>query len=277
MGEPVTCVHVNEAVTVEKLRSGVALVRLRDEVTKNGFSHAIVAGLVQAFTDIASQTSIRCVVLTGYGPYFATGGLQDDLLAIQEGRASFVSLDGGHDVDVYRLPLDCPVPVVSAMQGHAIGGGLALGLMSDYALLARESYYSASFMSYGFTPGFGSTAVFPYKLGAVLGGEMLMSGRRYRGAELATRAVPYPVVPRAEVVDRAVDLAVEIADAPRTSVVLLKEHLSAELRERVANTVGRELVMHDQTFPTDEVRQRILTRYEAQPQPRGNVYPEETP
>lgn len=270
-----TPLRVNEAVTVEEPRPGVALVRLRDEATKNGFSHAVVAGLVQVFADLARRTSIRCVVLTGYGPYFATGGLQDDLLAIQEGRASFVSLEGGQDVDVYRLPLDCPVPVVSAMQGHAIGGGLALGLMSDYALLARESYYSASFMSYGFTPGFGSTAVFPYKLGAVLGSEMLMSGRRYRGTELATRAVPYPVVPRAEVVDRAVDLAGEIADAPRTSVVLLKEHLNADLRERVASAVGRELAMHDQTFTTDEVRRRILSRFEAQPPPGGTAHTKE--
>lgn len=253
---------MSRVVTTEPVAPGVLLLRMQDEASRNGFTSALIEGLLDAFGQAATDPDLSCVVLTGYGNYFATGGTQEDLLAIQEGRAAFTSSSGGEPgKNVYSLPLDCPIPVVAAMQGHAVGGGLAFGLAADFAVLAEESVYTASFMKYGFTPGFGSTAVFPARLGTTLGYEMLMSARSVRGRELRERGVPFPVVPRADVLDRALGLARELADKPRLSLVTLKDHMVGELRGRMPDVVRRELAMHDVTFHQPDVRERIIGRF----------------
>ncbi len=78
-------------------------------------------------------------------------------------------------------------------------------------------------MKYGFTPGMGATCILPRKLGISLSEELLITSANYRGADLEKRGVPFPVLPRVEVLNHAVELAREIAEKPRYSLVLLKK------------------------------------------------------
>lgn len=89
------------------------------------------------------------MILTGYGHYFASGGTQEGLLRIQQGITKFT------EDRMYSLALECDIPVISAMQGHGIGGGFVMGLFSDFVILSKESVYTANFMKYGFTPEWG--------------------------------------------------------------------------------------------------------------------------
>ncbi|GGQ48419.1 polyketide synthase [Streptomyces mutabilis] len=250
---------MSDVVTVEEAADGVALIVMADRAHKNTFTDDLVSGLGDAFRQVGSDERFRAAVLTGYGSYFCSGGTREALLDIQAGRATFVRDEGRPNV--YALPLDCPVPVVSAMQGHAIGGGLAMGLFADFVILARESVYTANFMKYGFTPGFGSTLVFPAKLGPVLGHELLLTARTFRGAELAARGVPFPVHPRGDVLPTALELARGLAEKPRRSLVTLKDRLVLDLRERLPRAVEEELAMHEITFHQPEVRELLMSRY----------------
>ncbi|MFF2652409.1 polyketide synthase [Streptomyces sp. NPDC058045] len=245
-------------VTLTEPRPGVALVAMEDQENKNTFTDALQIGLGEAFQEIAADERYKAAILTGYGTFFCSGGTREALLTIQAGEGTFQA--EGHP-DVYSLPMDCPIPVISAMQGHAIGGGLSMGLFADFVVLARESIYTANFMKYGFTPGFGSTRIFPEKLGTALGGEFLLTGRTFRGAELAERGVPFPVVPRKEVVPTALALAENLAEKPRTSLVMLKRHLTSGLRADLPGVVERELAMHEVTFHQPEVKNLLMSRY----------------
>ena len=110
-------------VSMETLDGGILLVRMRDEASRNGFTAGLIGGLAASFTHAGTDESLRCVVLTGFGNYFATGGTQEDLLAIQAGRAVFTSADGvPSGTNIYSLPLDCPLPVVAAMQTMRCAG-----------------------------------------------------------------------------------------------------------------------------------------------------------
>jgi polyketide biosynthesis enoyl-CoA hydratase PksI len=250
---------MTDVVTWEEAAEGVALVVMADREHKNTFTDDLVLGLGDAFRQIGSDERYRAVVLTGYGSYFCSGGTREALLDIQAGKATFIRPEG--QPNVYALPLDCPVPVISAMQGHAVGGGLAMGLFADFVILARESVYTANFMKYGFTPGFGSTLVFPAKLGPLLAQEFLMTARTFRGAELAARGVPFEVRPRTDVLPTALELARGLAEKPRRSLVTLKDHLVRDLRERLPEAVARELTMHEVTFHQPEVRELLMSRY----------------
>ncbi|MGJ7907994.1 polyketide synthase [Actinopolyspora sp. H202] len=245
----------NTTVDCREVAPSVVQITMQDEAHKNTFSDQLIGGLTDAFAKVAANEQCKAVVLTGYGNYFASGGTKESLLKIQEKRISFT------DADIYSLALECPVPVVAAMQGHGIGGGFAMGLFADFVILSRESIYTTNFMRYGFTPGMGATLVLPKKLGFSLGEEMLLTAKTYYGSELKERGVPFPVLPRAEVLPQAFELASTLAEKPRFSLITLKEHLVAELRAELPRYIEREVAMHEKTFHQPEVRDLINSHY----------------
>ncbi len=92
---------------------------------------------------------------------------------------------------------------------------------------------------------------------------MLLNGGHYRGGDLEKRGVPFPVLPRQEVLDYAQELARELAEKPRNSLITLKRHLVTPFREQLPAVIEKELIMHDETFHDDEVKNesRRCTEY----------------
>lgn len=245
----------DSVVELQELGPGIIQVRMQDRVNKNTFSPELIRDLNAAFKSINEAPDCKVVILTGYDSYFASGGTQQGLVALQEGQAKFT------DVSHYTLPLYCNVPVISAMQGHGIGGGFIIGLFGDIVILGRESVYTTNFMKYGFTPGVGATYIVPKKCGVALAQEMLITARTYRGGELERRGVPFPVLPRADVLDYAKTLAQEISEKPRISLVTLKEHLVTEVRNELPGFLHREVEMHKATLHRREIKERIQTLF----------------
>ncbi|KIH86011.1 polyketide synthase [Pseudomonas batumici] len=241
----------SDVVQFSEVEPGIIQITMQDRENKNTFSRELVKGLINAFRHIRESERYRVVVLTGYDTYFCSGGTKEGLLMLHEGQGKFT------DMNIYSVPLECEIPVISAMQGHGIGGGFVFGLFADCVVLSRESVYTTNFMKYGFTPGMGATYVLPEKLGLGLAEEMLLSARTYRGADLEKRGVPFPVLPRAEVLEYALQLARDLAEKPRISLVTLKSHLVAEMRARLPTIVEQEIAMHDKTFHQPEVKARI--------------------
>ena len=231
--------------------AGIATVRMEDRAGSNTFTPALVAGLSDVFDVISARDDIKAVVLHGYDSVFCAGGTKDELIGIVDGRIQF------DEIPLYRLLLDCEVPVIAAMQGHALGGGFVFGLYADMIVLAEESLYSTNFMKYGFTPGMGATCIVPAKLGHLLASEMLLSARSYHGGELRERGVPAPVVKRAAVIPTAMRLAADLADKPLIALKLLKKRLNEAIEQELPAAVAREVEMHRITFAQPDVRSRI--------------------
>ncbi|HEX8611502.1 MAG TPA: SDR family NAD(P)-dependent oxidoreductase [Telluria sp.] len=229
-------------VTLTAHADGVVVVRMQDRDDKNMFSEALVSGLKEAFAHIEQTPGYKAVVLTGYDSYFATGGTMETLLAIQDGQAQFT------DEKVFQLPMDCPLPVIAAIQGHGIGGGWSFGMFADVVLLSEESRYLSPYMGYGFTPGAGSTLMFPAKIGYDLARETLLTANEISGHEMKQRGVPLTVLPRRDVVPAAIALATRMAQQPRARLVELKRLWTDALRGSREDSYRREVEMHEQTF-----------------------------
>lgn len=238
-------------VGLRELAEGVIEVRMQDKVNKNTFTQELISGLTAAFARITADSRARAVILTGYDSYFASGGTQAGLRDLHAGKFKFT------DKDLYSLAVNCPIPVIAAMQGHGIGGGFVMGLFADLIILARESIYTANFMKYGFTPGMGSTFIMPLKLGMVLAEEMMLTAVTYRGEDLQKRGVAFPVLPRSQVQQHALELATALAQKPRVALVTLKDRLVAPLRAALPECIEQEVQMHELTFHQPEVRERI--------------------
>lgn len=241
----------DRVIEITEPESGIVQIRMQDRINKNTFTDALIHDLTDAFSAIEARNDCKVVILTGYGNYFSSGGTQEGLQDLFEGKFKFT------DKNLYSLPLNCPVPVISAMQGHGVGGGFVLGMFADLIILARESVYTANFMKYGFTPGMGSTLILPRKLGIALAEEMMFTAATYRGEELQQRGVTFPVLPREKVLGEALQYARALAEKPRISLVTLKNHLVAPLRKQLPEFIEQEIAMHESTFHQPEVRERI--------------------
>ncbi|AGK51518.1 enoyl-CoA hydratase/isomerase family protein [Burkholderia thailandensis MSMB121] len=254
-GRPVALPHSCVELTLDD--AGVAVARISDPATRNAFTPALVAAM-EAVVAWASETpGCKVLILTGHGHYFATGGTREGLQAIQQGTAKFT------DARLYELPLACPVPVIAAMQGHAIGAGWAMGMACDAVLFAEESVYHSPYLSYGFTPGAGSTLVFPMRLGLDLGREILLGARPYKGRELRERLPGLSVAPRGEVLARARRIAAQwSAQRTRNELIRDKRQALAALAQAMPGAIRKELAMHEQTFHHNpDVARRIDRAY----------------
>ncbi|PCI37517.1 MAG: enoyl-CoA hydratase [Thiotrichales bacterium] len=242
---------MNNIVQLTRPEPGIAVVQLQDRAHQNTFSSELIQGLQDTFAEIGQDNTIKVVVIYGYDSYFCCGGTKEELLNIFSGKLSF------DELAFYRLLLDCEVPTIAAMQGHGIGGGLAFGCYADLIIMAREAIYSTNFMKYGFTPGMGATYMVPRKFGEIIGHELLYSADTYHGGVLKEKGIPIPVLPKAEVIPHAMALARQLADKPRTSLKILKAHLTQDIKRDLPQIIEDELKLHEVSFAQPEVKQRI--------------------
>jgi len=217
-----------------------------------------VERLSELLAQAGSDPTARVLLLEGGERHFSAGASREALLhtRAQEGITRYTAR-APHDL------LALPIPVVAAMSGHAIGGGLVLGLWCDVAVLAEESLYGANFMALGFTPGMGATTVLDEVFGASLARELLFTGRCVTGRELKECGVPlaHAIRPRREVRERALDVAREMAEAPREALVLLKRSLAGRRRERLERALTEERENHALLFEGISTHQQIAARY----------------
>lgn len=245
---------MNEVLRLRQ-QGGIAIVALEEREFKNTFTPRFIEGLTTTFEAIGRSPDIRVVVVHGFDNYFCAGGTKDELRRLFEGEGQFT------DLGFYDVLLRCEVPVIAAMQGHAIGGGLAFGCFADIIILGEECLYGAVFMKYGFTPGLGATYIIPRKLGLLLGTEMLMTARNYYGGELRQRGVQATVVKKKDVIPTALEIAAELADKPLLSLKLLKANQNRQILAELPAAIEREVAMHRLTFHQPEVAERIETRF----------------
>jgi len=240
----------NDIVILELIGKHIAKVALEYREKKNMFTLELQRELLKVFDQITANDEIKVVVVHGYEQYFCVGGSKE---AIEE-----VAEKGFDEVfPAYRLFSDFELPVIVAMQGHALGGGLAIACFGDVLLMAEEAKYSANFMSYGFTPGVGATYILPLKLGVTIAQEMMLTARYYSGAELKRRGVQTIVLPQEQLLKEAINIAKELALLPKTALVLLKANYSDKIKAELPEAVKKEKKMHDQTFHTEASKRLI--------------------
>lgn len=220
-------------------------------------------GFVRSLDEVGRDTSVRAVVLEGGTRVFCAGASRASLLTRRHSPAEYAA-------QVARALLATPVPLVAALAGHAIGGGLVAGLWCDAVVLSEESLYGANFMALGFTPGMGATAAVTEAFGPSLGRQLLFTGRLMTGREIREARCPlsHTVRMRTEVGDGALSMAREMAEAPRAAVVLLKQAVAARRREVLERALDAERLCHAGLFADSRTLDEIARRY-----PRSDDFP----
>ena len=241
-------------VHLEHRKDGVAVVSMCNDRTKNAMTPRLVTELLSAIREAARAPSSKAIVLQGLPEVFSSGASPDLLRAFSRGELAPT------EISLPRVLLDLPVPLIAAMEGHAIGGGLALGLCADIVVIARESRYGATFMDFGFTPGMGTTQLLFHVVSPAIAFEMLLTGEPKKGTSFVGASGFNAILPRAGVMPHALALAERIADKPRLPLEVLKRTLAMRRRRAFEETYTTETLMHHATFGQQEVLMRIEER-----------------
>ncbi len=243
---------------VLKLEFDGPIVRLtiNDPVNRNRLLPPVLRAIPRAMDKAVANPEAKVVLLYGQPDMFCAGATREDLLSMAKGEFSSVFAD--HCI---RSPMRCRLPVISVMQGHAIGGGLLLGLYCDTTVLSERSMYSVNFLFYGFFPSMGATEMIPRRLGTPLATEMFLTGAQYRGAELRRRNAPLNVVAHNEVPAEAERIARKMAGSPRLSLEFMKKHMGRHLYQATDEVWFEEKRLQDITCELPEVQRHIAEDY----------------
>lgn len=234
---------------------GVATVEMRDQADANALGAEMVVELTAALREVSEDTSTKVVVLFGLPDVFCSGAPERLLVALARGEVDPT------EIALAAALLDVAVPTIAGMEGHAVGGGLALGFCADVVVLAEESRYGATFMNYGFTPGMGTTRLLEHALSPAVAHELLFTGELRRGRDFAGRSGVNHVVAKRDVRRVSLDVARRIADKPRHALELLKATLAAPRRAAFASASAEEARLHQISFAQPETLARIKREF----------------
>lgn len=235
---------------------GIVRLALSDPERENRLSHELVDELMDALADLASDPEVKVLLVTGNEEVWCAGGT---LRMLQEMAAG--DYDERHLLVLSQRLSSFPVPVIGALAGHAIGGGLALALCCDLLIAAENRRYAVNSTSMGFTPAMGLSVLLPAAVGHQFASEMIFTSKYYRGRELAGRGLFNAVVPGEDVLDTAMDLARRIAEKPRYVLELLKDTLALPKRLALQDAASREPVMNRICFNDPDVASSLDETY----------------
>ena len=159
-------------------------------------------------------------------------------------------------VEAVRV-FSCTKPVVAAVQGAAVGGGLGLALSADFRIACNESRFVANFARLGIHQGFGLSVTLPRLVGQNQAALMLYTGRRLKGPEAVEIGLADELADLADVRSRATDLATEIAQSAPLAVQSIRATLRMGLAAAVREATDHELAEQSRLRQTDDHREGV--------------------
>jgi 2-(1,2-epoxy-1,2-dihydrophenyl)acetyl-CoA isomerase len=220
----------------ELLPGGVAVVEIR-RPPNNFFDVALIEGVVGILNALQDNGDVRSVVLASEGNHFCAGAD----FAGTSGVAEVSPDEGARALYGAAVKLfECPLPIVAAVQGAAIGGGLGLALAADFRVASEESKFAANFSRLGLHHGFGLTVTLPRVVGNQHAADLLMTGRRVNGLEAFGMGLVDRLVDRDAIRPTAISLAEELASAAPLALQSIRKTLRAGLAEEVAQATEHE-------------------------------------
>lgn len=234
----------------------------------NFFDHALIQQLADAFEGLDANDDCRAIVLAADGKHFCAGanfGSGDD----KDGNSEF-SADGFR-TSTHRLYHEavrlfrCRKPVVGAVQGAAIGGGLGVALVPDFRVVTEKTRFAANFAKLGIHPGFGLTVTLPDLVGQQKSRLMFYTGRRLKGDEAVEWGLADLLVAEDRLRDEARTLAEEIAESAPLAVMSVRATLRQGLADRIAKATEHELAEQQWLRETEDAQEGIRAVAERRP------------
>jgi enoyl-CoA hydratase len=232
-------------------RGAVAIVTLNRPEAMNSANNALHQGVINVWRHLVDSGEVRAVVLTGAGRAFSAGGDMVHLKEVQDDRAMREHEVAGA-AQLVREMVACPLPVVAAVNGAAVGLGCNLAVLSDIVLISDEAFIADPHVSIGLTAADGGAPTWPLFMSLLRAKEYLFTGDRI-GPELAVQlGLANRVVPAADLMDEAVKLAQRFAAQPPQAIQSTKKALNMHLQKAMQGVLEYALAEEFKSFDEPE-------------------------
>ncbi|MFD9189381.1 enoyl-CoA hydratase/isomerase family protein [Streptomyces phaeochromogenes] len=227
----------------------VRLIELNRPDQLNAMSEELHSALASVWDTLADDPEARVVVLTGRGRAFSAGGNFDIMTRVQRDRA-FRERNVDEARQIITGMVRCPLPVIAAVNGPAVGLGCSLALLSDLVLIADDAYIADPHVQVGLVAGDGGALVLPLLVGLTRAKELLFLGDRVGAEEAVRLGIANRVVPKDKLLDEAMDLAMRVAALPVRALRETKRAVNLHLEQAMNSVLEPALLaerdtMHD--------------------------------
>lgn len=234
-----------------ELRGGYVAVVEFSRPPHNYFDAQLIRAIADAYEQLDEDPSCRAIVLCSAGKHFCAG-------------ADFAAANpAGGDLYEQAVRLFAArTPVVAAVQGAAVGGGVGLALSADLRVASPESRFSANFARLGIHHGFGLSVTLPLVVGHQRAIELLYTGARLRGEEAHAIGLCDRLVPPERLRDQAIAVAAEIASSAPLAIRSIRQTMRGDLAQRVRLATAHEAEEQAKLFGTADFSEGVLATAE---------------
>ena len=227
----------------------------------NFFDIALIQEIAGALEALDDDVDCRAVVLAAQGKAFCAGANFGDGSALnkegqrpgelnREQAVQHLYLEGNR---LFRTKK----PIIAAVHGAAVGGGLGLAMVADFRVTCPEARFAANFTRLGFHPGFGLTVTLPLAVGTTHAALMFYTSRRVGGVEAHAMGLADVLVPQDQVRAAAMTLAAEIAENSPLGLISTRATMRGDLADRVLKATEHELKEQTWLRKTDDFKEGV--------------------
>lgn len=230
----------------------------------NFFDLTLIKAIADALEGFDADPQVRSVLLCAEGKAFCAGADFSSPESQSPGETALLDSTDHLYLEAVRI-FRCKKPIVAAVQGAAIGGGLGLALSADFRVASPEARFSANFTRLGFHPGFGLTVTLPEIVGKNNAELMFYTSRRVTGEEALRMGLANVLVSREELRGAAHALAAEIAECSPLGLLSTRATMREGLADRVLAATKHELAEQQRLRLTSDFAEGVRSTAERRP------------
>ena len=243
-----------ETLSVEQ-SNGVATVTVNREQVLNAINRATLQELGDCFNNLESDVSVRVVVLTGAGNRAFIAGADISELAEMTPTSGHAIARRGQEL-CERIERSA-VPVIAAVNGFALGGGLELTMACTFRVAVDTATFGQPEVNLGLIPGFGGTQRLPRLIGPGRALEMLLTGKSIDAGDAERLGLVNKVVPTEKFLDEVDDFARVLADKPPMAVKYILEAVRTGIQIPLPDACELEATLFGLVAATEDMREGI--------------------
>jgi enoyl-CoA hydratase/carnithine racemase len=243
------------------LAGSIATITLNQPETRNALASDMVVALVDAIERADADPAVSCVILAAAGKSFCAGGNIKEIRAMTAEQAMTpTQIENWYRTGIQRIPMamnQISVPVIAAVNGHAIGAGNDLACMCDIRIAGEDAVFAESFLRVGIIPGDGGAWLLPRIIGHARASQMLFTGEFIDAQKALSYGLVSEVVPNAALLERARELAQMVTGFPPTAIRKTKELLRAAAHQSLSDNLESAAIWQGVLQQMDDHREAI--------------------
>lgn len=239
-----------DPLLVESPANDIVVLRINRPQVRNALNLEVRTRLAGEIARYGADAQTRCLIITGSDTVFAAGA---DIGEMTD--ATPIEIMARNIQQYWRTIMDCPKPVIAAVEGFALGGGLELALCADIIVAGEAAKLGLPEVKLGILAGGGGTQKLARLVGRQRAMLLLMTGRMFGAAEALSMGVVGEVAPTGQALTRALELAREIAAMPPISIKQIKEIVNAGLNAPLETALMLERKAFQLQFATRDQKE----------------------